>query len=69
MDFNYENSTQIQDRILYCDCLRIMATFAVIILHISAQCKEIFIFGSVSWYMTNIWGNLVRGAVPVFFYD
>lgn len=67
MEDNKGDSIRLQERVLYCDWLRVMATFAVIILHVSAQDKIFTEVGSVRWFVANVWGNLVRWAVPIFF--
>lgn len=57
-----------QSRIIYFDNLRIMATFAVIILHASAPI--LYKLGSVAdvtWWTGNTYDSLMRWCVPVFF--
>ncbi len=52
--------------IAYFDVLRVIAIFAVIILHVAvAHYNEINIF-SFNWEMSNMWSSLVRWGVPVF---
>lgn len=52
-------------RIVYLDLLRIMATFAVIFLHVTAVEVNSFSF-SRNWYIATIGDSLVRWSVPVF---
>ena len=52
-------------RVVYLDILRIIATFAVIFLHVS--CREYYsAFISYDWYLAVFNGSLVRWAVPIF---
>ncbi len=54
-----------KERIVYADLLRILATFAVIMLHVAAG-----LFneqpGSFDWEICNVYDSLVRWTVPVF---
>lgn len=53
------------NRILQFDVLRIVAAFAVVWLHSSAQRFEIC-YPSVEWDVRNVYDSLVRWCVPVF---
>ena len=53
------------ERIVYLDLLRILATFAVIFLHVSAWEVAEFSFSS-TWYISLFYDSLVRWCVPVF---
>lgn len=57
-----QNSNQ---RIVYLDLLRILATFAVIFLH-GATSEFYNPLSSINWYMAAIEDSLVRWCVPVF---
>ena len=53
------------NRIIEFDVLRIVAAFAVVLLHTSAQRFDIC-YPSVEWDARNIYDSLVRWAVPIF---
>ena len=53
------------DRIIYFDVLRIIAVFAVIMLHVAAQ-QFYSAFPSDNWTYFNIYDSLCRWGVPVF---
>ncbi len=55
-----------QNRTYYLDCLRILATFAVMVLHISAQNWYSTDVMSFEWNVFNLYDSIVRWAVPVF---
>lgn len=55
------------ERLLYADILRILATFAVIILHVAAGLLYSLPINSFEWEVANIFDSCVRWAVPVFF--
>ena len=53
-------------RVIYFDVLRVLATFTVIVLHLSAQHwadKDVF---SNAWLAFNLYGGIVRWSVPIF---
>ena len=54
------------ERIEYFDVLRILATFAVIVLHLSAQNWANVNVSSRAWFAFNLYDSAVRWAVPVF---
>lgn len=54
------------DRIWYYDCLRIIATFAVMILHLSAQNWHSSEVASAAWKSFNFYDSISRWGVPVF---
>lgn len=58
-----ENS---KNRIVYADLLRIIATFAVIVLHVSASKWYEAPIREYNWQMFNVYDSLVRWSVPVF---
>lgn len=53
-------------RIVYFDYLRVLATFSVIILHISAQNWYIVDVNEASWQIFNFYDSMVRWSVPIF---
>ena len=53
-------------RIIYFDYLRVFATFAVIIVHVSAQNWYVTNVNTLEWQIFNIYDSIVRWAVPVF---
>ncbi len=53
-------------RIVYFDYLRVFATFAVIILHISAQNWYSANVNGFEWHVFNVFDSAVRWCVPVF---
>ena len=55
-----------QDRQYHLDCLRVLATFAVMILHIAAQNWYGADVMSFEWNVFNFYDSMVRWAVPVF---
>ena len=58
-----ENSNK---RIIYADLLRIIATFAVIVLHVSASKWYDTPVKDFNWQVYNLYDSLVRWSVPVF---
>ena len=56
----------VKKRIIYLDILRILASFAVIILHVSAQNWYDTDVSSFAWQTFNFYDSIVRWAVPVF---
>lgn len=54
------------NRTYYFDYLRIAATFAVIVLHVSAQSIYTPAVGSLKWDILNIYDSCVRWSVPIF---
>lgn len=57
---------QHSEREIYLDILRIMATFAVIIIHIAAQNWHKVDINSYEWKAFNIYDSIARWSVPVF---
>lgn len=55
-----------QQRTVYFDYLRVLATFAVIILHVSAQNWYKTDVNSFEWQVFNFFDSIVRWAVPIF---
>lgn len=53
-------------REIYFDCLRIMATFAVMVLHIASQNWYAVETGTYEWKVFGFYDSIVRWAVPVF---
>ena len=71
-EFLMENNTQVKipqqsfDRIMYFDYLRILATIAVMVIHIAAEkILEPSVY-SYDFNMLNIWDSLARWSVPMF---
>lgn len=62
----FKTQTSSGERILYFDCLRIFATFAVMILHISAQNWYSTSVTSFQWQTFNFFDSIVRWSVPIF---
>lgn len=56
----------LKNRIVYADILRIIATFAVIILHVSASKWYDSPVREYNWQILNIYDSLVRWSVPIF---
>lgn len=54
------------NRVIYLDCLRVIATMAVIILHTAASQWYITPVNSLNWKILNIYDSLVRWCVPMF---
>jgi len=54
------------DRVIYFDYLRILATVAVIVLHVSNQKWGSTDVNSFEWNVFNIYDSAVRWAVPIF---
>lgn len=59
-------SDQSVKRMPYFDCLRIAATFAVMVLHLASQNWYAVEAGTYEWKVFNLYDALVRWAVPVF---
>lgn len=59
------NQSALNHRILSFDVLRIIAAFAVVMLHVSAGRFE-NCFPSYEWEITNIYASIVRWGVPIF---
>lgn len=55
-----------KQRLIYADLLRIMATFAVMILHLAASNWANVPLTSVDWQVFNLYDGLVRWCVPIF---
>lgn len=55
-----------RDRVFYLDLLRIISTFAVIMIHVAAQNWYSTDVKSSEWLAFNVYDSLVRWAVPVF---
>ena len=58
-----ENASQ---RIAYFDVLRVLATLAVVVLHLSAQHWADIDVTSRAWFAFNLYDSAVRWAVPMF---
>lgn len=61
-----EHNRDLEQRMEYFDYLRILATFAVMMLHISAHNWYLADVRSWQWNTLNIYDSMVRWAVPVF---
>ena len=55
-----------RSRVDYFDALRVLATLAVIVLHLSAQHWADIDVSSRAWFAFNLYDSAVRWAVPVF---
>lgn len=53
-------------RIVYLDCLRVIATVAVVVLHVSASNWSAFGGRSFEWNVFNFYDSIVRWGVPIF---
>ncbi len=59
---------KIKEKIIWLDCLRVISTFAVIVIHTAANLNRQF--GHVEatdWWAANCWQGLSRFCVPIFF--
>lgn len=65
--YNMENKKlNVDNRILYLDVLRIVASFAVMLGHASAQNWYKSDIHSFEWQVFNFYGSMLRWSVPVF---
>lgn len=55
-----------ESRIIYCDYLRVLAAFCVVILHAASQYWNIIDINSTKWFILNCYDSITRWAVPVF---
>lgn len=55
-----------KERIVYFDLLRILATFAVVVIHVSAKGMYNVDVHNVDWDINNIFDSLSRWSVPIF---
>lgn len=55
-----------KSRIVYLDLLRILATFAIVIVHVCAQDWTSPPLDSTKWYIYNIGDSVCRWGVPIF---
>lgn len=55
-----------RQRVVYYDYLRVLATFAVVLIHEATGYFQILPVGSYSWQIGNLYNSLMRWAVPVF---
>lgn len=60
------NRHNLVDRVVYFDYLRVFATFAVMILHISAQNWYTTDVNGFEWQVFNFYDSIVRWGVPIF---
>lgn len=60
------NDLKSNERTVYFDYLRVFATFAVMILHLSAQNWYITDVNEFEWQTFNFYDSIVRWSVPVF---
>ena len=55
-----------KERIIYFDYLRVLATMAVIFLHVAAQNWYNTDINTLNWHVFNIYDSIVRWGVPIF---
>ena len=55
-----------EKRIIYFDYLRLIATFAVVIIHVSGQNWSAVDVNSMDWSLFNFFNSIVRWGVPMF---
>ncbi|MCR5622284.1 MAG: acyltransferase family protein [Treponema sp.] len=55
-----------KQRVFYADVLRVLAAFAVVVLHVAGDGWKNTAVGSMDWHIYNLYGSLVRWAVPIF---
>lgn len=55
----------VKERQIYLDILRILATFAVIFIHVSGR-DFIYSYKAYDWYVSDIYNSISRWAVPIF---
>lgn len=55
-----------KERVIYFDYLRILATIAVIFLHVAAQNWYTTDVNTLNWHVFNIYDSIVRWGVPIF---
>ena len=63
---SFELNTQAANRTVYFDYLRVFATFAVIILHISASNWHTTDVNGFEWQVFNFFDSITRWCVPIF---
>ena len=54
------------ERKTYCDYLRLIATFAVVVLHVAAFNWENTDVNGIEWQTFNFYNSIVRWGVPIF---
>ncbi len=54
------------ERVFYYDCLKCMAIFAVVFLHIAAGKWAVAEYTTYEWKVLNFYDSIVRWAVPIF---
>ncbi len=57
------DTDNLQGRTIYFDFLRVMATFAVVVLHVSAQKYYAVEVETWEWQIFNVYDSIVRWAV------
>lgn len=55
-----------KERVIYFDYLRVLATMAVIFLHVAAQNWYDTDVNTLNWHVFNIYDSIVRWGVPIF---
>lgn len=56
----------VSNRIVYLDYLRVLATFLIVVIHVSAQNKYVVDVNSYTWKVFNVFDGLSRWAVSEF---
>jgi surface polysaccharide O-acyltransferase-like enzyme len=62
---NKQHKEVVNNRVIYLDVIRIVATFGVIALHVFAT-EYYSVVGSLNWFISVIGDSLVRWSVPLF---
>lgn len=61
-----DNSNAEKSRVFYYDYLRIVAIFAVVIIHVSSQNWYVTDVNTISWSAFNFYDSIARWGVPIF---
>ena len=55
-----------QGKVVFLDYLRVVATMAIVVVHVSAASWETASVTGVTWNVMNVYNSIVRWAVPIF---
>ena len=61
-----DNSNAEKSRVFYYDYLRIVAIFAVVIIHVSSQNWYVTDVNTIAWSAFNFYDSIARWGVPIF---